>query len=75
MTSPAFERFRFSFFEDPDSPRNGLDMAALAALEGEERTRAEEMLLQYLPDTRGVIGLGALRSHRAEPALMHLFEA
>ena len=75
MTSPAFERFRFSFFEDPDSPRNGLDMAALAALEGEERTRAEEMLLQYLPDTRGVIGLGALRSHRAEPALVQLFEA
>jgi hypothetical protein len=50
-------------------------MAALAALEGEERTRAEEMLLQYLPDTRGVIGLGALRSRRAEPALVQLFEA
>jgi hypothetical protein len=75
MTSAAFERFRFSFFEDPDSPRNGLDMAALAGLEGEERSRAEEMLLQYLPDTRGVIGLGALRSRRAEPALVQLFEA
>ena len=24
MASPAFERFRFSFFEDPDSPRNGV---------------------------------------------------
>jgi hypothetical protein len=69
MTSAAFERFRFSFFEDPDSPPNGLDMAALAALEGEERSLAEDMLLQYLPDTRGVIGLGALRSRRAEPAL------
>ena len=57
MASPAFERFRFSFFEDPDLPRNGLDMKALAALEGEERSRAEDMLLQYLPDTRGVIGL------------------
>jgi hypothetical protein len=75
MTSSAFERFRFSFFEDPDSPRNGLDMAALAALEGEERSLAEDMLLQYLPDTRGVIGLGALRSRRAEPALAQLFEA
>ncbi|MEA2908701.1 MAG: hypothetical protein QOJ15_782 [Bradyrhizobium sp.] len=75
MASPAFERFRFSFFEDPDSPRNGLDMAALAALEGEERSLAEDMLLQYLPDTRGAIGLGALRSHRAEPALVQLFEA
>jgi HEAT repeat protein len=75
MASPAFEGFRFSFFEDPDSPRNGLDMKALAALEGEERRRAEDMLLQYLPDTRGVIGLGALRSRRAEPALVQLFEA
>ncbi len=75
MASPAFERFRFSFFEDPDSPRNGLDMKALAALEGGERGRAEDMLLQYLPDARGVIGLGALGSRRAEPALVQLFEA
>jgi hypothetical protein len=75
MASPAFERFRFSFFEDRDSPRQGLDMAALAALEGEECSRAEDMLLHYLPDTRGVIGLGALRSRRAEPALVRLFEA
>jgi hypothetical protein len=37
-------RTRFSFFEDPDSPRNGLDVAALAALEGEERSLAEDML-------------------------------
>ena len=72
MASPAFERFRFSFFEDPDSPRNGLDIKALAALEGEERSRAEDMLLQYLPDTRAVIGLGALGSRRAEPALVQL---
>jgi hypothetical protein len=41
MASAAFERFRFSFFEDPDSPRNGLDMKALAALEGEERSPRE----------------------------------
>ncbi len=75
MASPAFERFRFSFFEDPDSPRNGLDMKALAALEGEERRWAEDMLPPYLPDTRGVIGLGALGSRRAEPALVRLFEA
>ena len=75
MASAAFERFRFSFFEDPDSPRNGLDMKALAALEGAERSRAEEMLLQCLPDTRAVIGLGALGSRRAEPALVQLFDA
>src|SRR5258705_2313977 len=66
MASAAFERFRFSFFEDPDSPRNGLDIKALAALEGEERSRAEDMLLQYLPDTRAVIGLGALGSRQAD---------
>jgi hypothetical protein len=75
MASAAFEHFRFSFFEDSDSPRNGLDMKALAALEGEERGRAEDMLLQYLPDTRCVIGLGALGSRRAGPALVRLFEA
>jgi hypothetical protein len=75
MASQAFERFRFSFFDDPDSPRNGLDTAALAALEGDERNRAEDLLLQYLPDTRGVIGLGILRSRRAETALVPLFEA
>jgi HEAT repeats len=75
MASAAFERFRFSFFEDPYSPRDGLDTAALAALEGDERSRAEEMLLQYLPDTRGGIGLGTLRSRRAEAALAQLLEA
>jgi HEAT repeat protein len=75
MASAAFERFRFSFFEDPDSPRDGLDMNALAALQGEERSQAEDMLLQYLPDTRAAIGLGALASRRAEPALERLFEA
>src|SRR4030081_711473 len=75
MASPAFERFRVSFFEDRDSPRNGLDLQALAALEADERRRAEAMLLQCLPDTRGVIGLGILRSRRAETALVQLFEA
>jgi hypothetical protein len=75
MASPAFERFRFSFFEDPVPPRDGLDMKALAALEGEERSRAEDMLLRHLPDTRGVKGLGALGSRQAWPALVRLFEA
>jgi HEAT repeat protein len=75
MASAAFGRFQFSFFEDHDSPRNGLDIEALAALQGDERREAEDMLLRYLPDTRGVIGLGALGSRRAEPALARLFEA
>jgi hypothetical protein len=74
MSSAAFERFRFSFFEDPNSPRDTLDTAALTQLEGDERARAEDMLLNYLPDIRGVIGLGVLRSRRAEPRLALLFE-
>jgi hypothetical protein len=73
--SPAFERFRFSFFEDPNSARDGLDIPALTALQGEERDRAEDLLLRCLPDTRGVIGLGVLRSRRAEPALTALLAA
>jgi hypothetical protein len=75
MGSPAFERFRWSFFEDKDSPRNGLDTPALVQLEGEERSRAEDMLIGLLPDERGIIGLGELRSGRAEPQLVRLFNA
>ena len=46
----------------------------LRSLEGDERTRAEEMLLQYLPDTRGVIGLGVLGSRKAERRLAQLLD-
>ena len=60
--SAAFKKFRWSFFEDEQSYRNGLELDALRALQGEERSRAEEMLLRYLPDARRVIGLGELRS-------------
>jgi hypothetical protein len=73
-SSAAFERFRLSFFEDPNSARDGLDAAALAQLKGDERARAEDMLLEYLPDSRGVIGLGVLRSRHAELPLAQLFE-
>jgi HEAT repeat protein len=75
MASAAFERFRFSFFEDKDSARDGLATSALAGLQGEEAARAEEMLIGFLPDTRGVIGLGILRSRRAEPELTRMFES
>ena len=75
MASAAFERFRFSFFEDEMSARDGLDTRALAELRGEEVTRAEDMLIGFLPDSRGVIGLGVLRSHRAESQLTKFFEA
>jgi hypothetical protein len=73
--SAAFARFRFSFFEDPDSARQGLDTPALAGLVGEERERAEAMLIAFLPDSRAVIGLGVLGSSKAEPHLAALFEA
>ena len=73
--SAAFERFRFSFFEDPNSAREGLDLVPLTHLADDERDRAEDMLLSYLPDTRAVIGLGVLRSRRTEGKLVRLFEA
>ena len=75
MASATFERFRFSFFEDIDSARSGLDLEALQSLVCEERVRAEEMLFNYLPDMRGVIGLGELHSKRAETAIAKLLEA
>jgi HEAT repeat protein len=73
VSSPAFERFRSAFFEDPNSLRDGLDTPTLVALTGDERTRAEDMLIAALPDWRAVIGLGALGSRRAEPRLIPLF--
>ena len=73
--SSAFEHFRWSFFEDENWWRDGLDKAALLQLEGEQRARAEDMLLRHLPDDRGVIGLGELRSQRARPELLRLLDA
>lgn len=70
----TFERFRFSFFEDPTAARDGLDTTSLAQLVGAERSRAEDMLLAYLPDHRGVISLGVLHSRRAEAVLRRMFE-
>jgi hypothetical protein len=74
MASAEFVRFRSSFFEDADWARQGLDVQALLALGAKERERAEELLLDYLPDVRGVIGLGVLRSPRAEPVLAGMIE-
>jgi hypothetical protein len=72
--SAAFERFKYSFFEDPTSAQDTLDRASLASLKGDERTRAEDMLIAFLPDARAVIGLGVLRSKKAEPELEQLFD-
>jgi HEAT repeat protein len=73
--SDAFQRFRYSFFEDPTSARDGLDTSSLAALDGDERRHAEIILLGFLPDARAVIGLGVLHSRAAAPKLTALFEA
>jgi HEAT repeat protein len=72
--SDAFRRFEFSFFHDPTSAQDALDTASLAALAGDERGRAEDMLITFLPDSRAVIGLGVLRSRKAAPALQRLFD-
>jgi len=73
--SAAFDRFKYSFFDDPLSARDGLDTSSLAALQDGERARAETMLLAFLPDARAVIGLGVLRSRKALAALTALFDA
>jgi hypothetical protein len=65
MPSAAFDRFRFSFFEDTDSARQGLEKTALAQLEGDERAQAEDMLLRYLPDSRAV-SVAVTGGHRGE---------
>jgi hypothetical protein len=72
MDSKAYDRFRFAFFEDTLSAHDGLDIEALTALNGSDRAKAEQALLDFLPDTRAVIGLGELRSQRAHEPLQDL---
>jgi len=72
--SEDFEAFRFSFLDDRNSARDGLDTASLLKLQNREHDLAERMLIEALPDTRAVIGLGVLGSRRAEPLLLQMFE-
>ena len=69
MASAAFERFLLRFFAEPSSARDGLDTVGLAQPAGDERVRAEDVLIRALPDSRAVIGLGVLRARRAEGRL------
>jgi hypothetical protein len=62
-------------FRGPGFGASGLDTPALSGLAGEERERAEGMLIAFLPDGRAIIGLGVLCSSKAEPYLAALFEA
>lgn len=72
--SAAFEEFSYSLCADRASPRGGLDLVALAALQGRERLLAERMLLNAAPEARAIVGLGALATPRAARRLAELFE-
>jgi HEAT repeat protein len=73
MPSQYFQRFQDSFLGDPfDAWHDGLDKEALLMLEGEEREDAERLLLQMLAsdsDSRAAVGLGLLKSKKAEAML------
>jgi HEAT repeat protein len=73
--SSAFAGFRLSFFGELAAPTDALDYAALAALSGRERRRAERMLADALPGARAIAGLAALATPRARARLAALFEA
>ena len=75
MTSDAYEKFRYAFFDDPYSARDYLDVDTLRGLEDEDRKKAEQALLDFLPDLRAVIGLGLLRSQCAQSAIRAMFAA
>jgi len=72
MPSATWDRFYESYFGDAYMAwHDGLDEAALLSLEGEERDRAEQMLMDALGsgDYRAPAGLAALRSHKSLDAL------
>lgn len=68
MASYNWDRFYESYFGDPYTAwHDGLDTEALLALEGDEKERAEKMLIDALDtnDYRPAAGLAALRSEKA----------
>jgi hypothetical protein len=73
MASKDFEDFRWSCF-DPSfhAVRNGLDVAALLRLTGDERAEAERLVLDALPstiDSRPIQAAGYLRLQAAREIL------
>jgi HEAT repeat protein len=72
--SADFDRFlRSNFFGDGfNALHDGLDVPLLTGLQGEERAQAEDRLLKALPDSRAIIGLGAIRSQKAADRLRKL---
>ena len=78
MPSLAFNRFYESYFGDPYMAwHDGLDESALLELEGDEREKAEQLLLDALNtnDYRPAAGLAALRSQRAAEPLKKELES
>jgi HEAT repeat protein len=72
--SKEFDSFlKSNFFGDQfNSIHDGLDTPLLTALQGDDRVRAEDILLKALPDPRAIIGLGEIRSQRAVARLRGL---
>ncbi len=73
MARKGFEDFRWSCF-DPSfhAVRNGLDLAALLRLTGDERAEAERLVLEALPttvDSRPIQAAGYLRLQAASEIL------
>ncbi len=75
--SADFDHFlKSNFFGNPfNAWHDGLDVHVLLALQGEDRLKAEEMLLKALPDHRAVAGLGELRSQKAIEPLRKLINS
>lgn len=70
--SATWDRFYESYFGDPYMAwHDGLDEQALLSLEGDERDKAEQMLIDALGsgDYRPAAGLASLRSSKAAPKL------
>ncbi|HVU10496.1 MAG TPA: hypothetical protein VHD90_04425 [Phototrophicaceae bacterium] len=75
--SADLDRFlQSNFFGNPfNAWHDGLDTHLLTALQGEDRLKAEEILLKALPDHRAVAGLGELRSQKAIEPLRQLINS
>ncbi len=75
MASSDFQQFLDTFFgQGSDAVREGPDEAALARLQGDERTEAEGMLLERLSDNdpRPAVGLGVLGTWEAAEPIREL---
>ena len=75
MPSREWERFMDNFFGDPYMMwHDGIDPTSAAALKGEERDKAEEMLIQSMQegDYWAPMGLREMRSKKAIPIMKSL---